>query len=365
MKRGPVDRVLIWLVGGLTLFGVIMLMSASGPYGYQKFGDSLYLFKHQLLYGVLPGAIIFFLVALIDYRKFKALGGFFLIASVAMLVLVYLPGVGMSVGGSSRWVRIFGMAFQPSEFVKVSFLIYAAAWLAAKSSQEIKKFETGLLPFLFPLGVVLFLLIAQPNTGTTMVIAGTSFLMFFFAGAPYIWFVGLGAAAVALVAALVKLTPYRAARFMTFLHPELDPQGIGYHINQAYLAIGSGGLFGLGYGHSRQKYLYLPEVSGDSIFAVMAEELGFIAVIFFLIVLSALVLRCFRIAKNAPDRFGSFLAGGVGGWIAIQSILNIASMLGLLPITGVTLPFISYGSSAFIALCVGCGMVVSVSRQSQ
>lgn len=365
MKRGPVDKVFIWLVGGISIFGLIMLLSASGPYGYQKFGDSLYLFKHQILFGILPGIAVFLLASFFDYRKLKSLGGFFFLTSLALLVMVYLPGVGKSVGGSSRWVNVAGLAFQPSEFVKVTFLIYVASWLASKGTQNIKKLEQGLFPFLIPLAAVLILLVAQPNTGTTMVVASTAFIMYFLAGAPYAWFVGLGAVAAAGIALLIKLTPYRAARFMTFLHPELDPQGIGYHINQAYLAVGSGGLFGLGYGHSRQKFLYLPEVSGDSVFAVMAEELGFIVILIFLFVLAAIVLRCFKIAKNAPDEFGTYLAGGVGGWIAVQSILNIASMLGLMPITGVTLPFISYGSSAFIALCVGCGMVVSVSRQSR
>ncbi|MBI4139008.1 putative lipid II flippase FtsW [Candidatus Uhrbacteria bacterium] len=365
MKHGGADKTFLWIVVGLLLFGGVMLLSASGPFGYQKFGDSLYFFKHQLVFGLLPGAAAFAICAILDYRKLRGFGGLFLIASIVLLVLVYVPGLGLNVGGSSRWVTIAGLAFQPSEFVKVLFLLYAAAWMAAKPPQDMKTLERGLFPFLVPLGAVVFLLVAQPNTGTTMVLVGTVFLMYFVAGAPYTWFVGLSIAAVALVAALVKLTPYRAARFMTFLHPELDPQGIGYHINQAYLAIGSGGFFGLGYGHSRQKYLYLPEVAGDSIFAIMAEELGFIAVLFFLLILAALVVRCFRIAARAPDEFGTYLASGVGGWIAVQSVLNIASMLGLLPITGVTLPFVSYGSSALIALCIGCGLVASVSKYSR
>ncbi len=164
---------------------------------------------------------------------------------------------------------------------------------------------------------------------------------------------------------LIKISPYRAARFTTFLHPELDPNGVGYHINQAFLAIGSGGLFGFGYGHSRQKYLYLPEVAGDSIFAVMAEELGFVLTLCFLVVLAAFVWRCFVIAKQAPDAFGTFLATGVGSWVALQAFFNVASMIGLMPITGVTLPFLSYGSSAFLALSVGCGIVASISRYAR
>lgn len=197
------------------------------------------------------------------------------------------------------------------------------------------------------------------------VIAGSALLMYLVAGAPIIWFAVLGCMGLGLLALLIKLTPYRAARFMTFLHPELDPQGIGYHINQAFLAIGSGGPFGLGYGHSRQKYLYLPEVAGDSIFAIIAEEMGFIATTLFLVALGYLVYRCFLIARGATDAFGKFLAVGIGSWLAIQTILNVGSMIGLLPITGVTLPFVSYGSSAFMSLAIGMGLIASISRSSR
>ena len=258
----------------------------------------------------------------------------------------------------------FGMAFQPSEFVKVSFLIYAAAWLGREKFARNQKFETGLLPFLFPLGVVLFLLIAQPNTGTTMVIAGTAFLIFFRWSAVHLVCrlrrggsrLGCGACETHSVSS-GEVHDFSSSGVGSARNRISHQPGISCNRFRRIVRFGI-----------RAQSTKVPVSSGSFrrfYFAVMAEELGFIAVIFFLIVLSALVLRCFRIAKNAPDRFGSFLAGGVGGWIAIQSILNIASMLGLLPITGVTLPFISYGSSAFIALCVGCGMVVSVSRQSQ
>lgn len=358
------DRTFLILLSGIVAFGLIILMSASGPLGYQKFGDSLYFFKHQLLFGVIPGFFLFLFFSFFDYRILRKLAVPALLTSIALLILVYIPGLGVNVGGSSRWVTFGLISFQPSEFVKITFLVYLSAWLAARHEREARTVEGGLVPFLLALGAVMFLLIKQPNTGSMMVIAGASLLVYFSAGAPVIWFVLLGAAGVGLVSLLVKLTPYRAARFMTFLHPELDPQGIGYHINQAFLAIGSGGIFGLGYGHSRQKYLYLPEVAGDSIFAVMAEEMGYIVAVLFIFAISALAWRCFKVARAAPDDFGSFLAVGIGSWIALQAFLNIASMIGLLPITGVTLPFVSYGSSAMIALAIGCGIVVSISRNS-
>jgi cell division protein FtsW len=215
------------------------------------------------------------------------------------------------------------------------------------------------------LSIVIGLLIMQPNTGSMAVITGSALLMYYVSGAPVLWFVALGLGGFGLIALLIKLTPYRAARFMTFLHPELDPQGVGYHINQAFLAVGSGGLFGLGYGHSRQKYMYLPEVAGDSIFAVMAEELGFFLCLVFLAAIAILVDRCFKIARNSTDDFGRFLVTGIGCWIAIQTVLNISSMIGLMPMTGVTLPFVSYGSSAMMALAIGLGIVASVSRQAR
>lgn len=365
MRSGSPDRVTQWLMVGLMVFGFVMLLSASGPLGFQHFGDSMYYIKHQLLYGALPGLILFGLASIFDYRLLRPLALPALVATIVLLVLVYVPGVGLLIGGSSRWVKIGPISFQPSEFVKVTFLIYVAAWLASRLERDRNTVERGLLPFLLVLSVVLFLLIKQPNTGSMMVIASSSLLAYFVAGAPVGWFIGLGALAAALVAFLVNVTPYRAARFMTFLHPELDPQGIGYHINQAFLAIGSGGLFGLGYGLSRQKYLYLPEVAGDSIFAVMAEELGFLMVVAFIGAIGYLVWRIFAIAKRAPDMFGTCLAAGIGSWIAMQTFFNIASMIGLMPITGVTLPFVSYGSSAFIALAIGCGIVISISRQSR
>jgi cell division protein FtsW len=220
------------------------------------------------------------------------------------------------------------------------------------------------VPFLAAIAAIIGLLICQPDTGTTAVIMLTSFAMYFVAGAPLAWFAGIGALVAFGLTVLIKLTPYRSARFMTFLHPELDPQGVGYHINQAFLAIGSGGLFGTGYGQSRQKYLYLPEVQGDSIFAVMAEEMGFVIVLLFIIAVAAIVWRCFVIARSANSDFEKYVCVGVGSWIALQTAVNIASMTGLMPMTGVTLPFVSYGNSATLSLSIGLGLVAAISRTS-
>ncbi len=358
----PIDKILIGLLAGLSIFGLIVLLSASGPVSFQYFSDPLYFLRRQILIGLIPGVIAFVLISHIDYRKLQPLAFPALIASIVLLLLVFIPGLGHTVGGSSSWVKILGFQIQPSEFVKITFLIYISAWLAKKGRREGMTKE-GAFSFFGALALIVFLLIVQPDTGSMFVIAATAMLLYFSAGAPLAWFITAGFGVLALLGILIKLTPYRAARIMTFMHPELDPQGIGYHINQAFLAIGSGGLLGLGYGQSRQRYLYLPEVHGDSIFAVMAEELGFIVVILFLIALGCLVWRCFMIAREAPDDFGRYMAMGIGIWIGFQAFVNVASMTGLMPITGVTLPFVSYGNSSTLSIFAALGIVGAVSRR--
>jgi cell division protein FtsW len=357
----PIDRVFLGVCVGLSLFGLIILLSASGPVSFQHFSDPLYFTRRQILLGLLPGSVMFYVCSRIDYRKLNRLGFSSLIASFVLLALVFVPGLGSTVGGSASWIKFAGITLQPSEFVKFTFLIYTAAWLAFRGISSEKTLEKS-LPFFAALSGIVLLLVLQPDTGTMSIIAMTAMLMYFAAGAPIAWFLGAAAAGVGLLTILIKIAPYRAARFMTFLHPELDPQGLGYHINQAFLAIGSGGLFGLGYGQSRQKYLYLPEVQGDSIFAVMAEEMGFLVTMIFLAAIGFLVYRCIRIAKSAPDAFGAYLAIGVASWIAVQTFANVASMIGLMPITGVTLPFVSYGNSAMVAMFAALGLVAGMTR---
>lgn len=352
------------LIIGLAFFGLVVLLSASGPISYANYSDPLYFVRRQILLGLLPGAVAFFIFSRFDYRLLKKLAFPALLASLGLLLLVFIPGIGLTLGGSSSWVSIAGMSFQPSEFVKITFLVYAAAWLASRGKEGLRSPE-GSGAFLMALAAVVLLLILQPDTGSMSVIAGTTVLMYLAAGGPVLWVLGIVMAGVAGLALLIQLTPYRAARFMTFLHPELDPQGVGYHINQAFLAIGSGGLFGLGFGQSRQKYLYLPEVQGDSIFAIMAEELGFLMVVLFICAVMLLVWHCFRVARQTRDAFGRFVAMGVGIWIAVQTIVNIGSMVGIMPMTGVTLPFVSYGNSSTLSLFVALGMVVSIARHSQ
>lgn len=356
------DPTILSLTVGLLVFGLVMLLSATVALAVSRTGDSWFYVKRQLLNGILPGMVLFFFFALVDYRHWRKLAVPALICSIILLILVYIPGLHVVLGGARGWIRIGPVQIQPSEFVKFGFLLYLSAWLANRHGKETHHIENSLLPFLAALGSILLLLILQPDTGSMSVVLGMSLFLYFLSGAPIGWFVGLSAAGLGLVGLLIRVSPYRAARFMTFLHPELDPLGVGYHINQALLAIGSGGIWGLGYGHSRQKFLYLPEVEADSISAVMAEEMGFIVMVLFFVAMAALVWRCLSIARSTDDRFGMYLAAGVGAWVAIQTFLNVASMTGVMPMTGVTLPFVSHGGSAMVALLAAMGLVAGISK---
>ena len=248
--------------------------------------------------------------------------------------------------------------------MKLTFLLYLATWLSSKGEKNIKDFSYGFLPFMSLVGSIALLIILEPDIGTMAVIIAIAFSMYLVAGARLRHIALALSGAGILFFILVNTAPYRLQRFMTFLHPELDPQGIGYHLNQALLAVGSGGFFGRGFGHSRQKFAYLPEATGDSIFAIIAEELGFAVSSLVVILFVLFTFRGFRIALEAPDDFGRFLCIGIMTWVALQAFINIGAMLSLLPLTGIPLPFVSYGSSSLLVLMAAMGIITNVSRQS-
>ncbi|MFH1404594.1 MAG: putative lipid II flippase FtsW [Patescibacteria group bacterium] len=358
-----IDYTLLAIVGVIVLFGLIMLASASAPNGYERFGDSYYFVKHQMIFGLIPGVAGLLAFSKIPYLFWKKHAWKLLLISVGLLVLVFIPGFSAGIGTAHSWVSVGGVfSIQPSEIVKLTFLFYLAAWLAARGARGVQDVNTGFVPFISVLGAILLLMILQPDTGTMVVIAAMSLIVYFIAGAPLVHIGGLLATGVVGLIMLVGLTPYRAARFTTFLHPELDPQGVGYHINQALLAIGSGGFFGLGYGHSRQKFQYLPEVVGDSIFAVVAEELGFIICVLLIGAFLFFMWRVLKIADGAPDVFSRYVVIGIAAWIFVQAFLNIGSMVALLPITGVPLPFISYGGTALAITLASVGVILNISK---
>jgi cell division protein FtsW len=279
------------------------------------------------------------------------------------LTLVFIPGLSAGIGTAHSWIAIGNyFTVQPSEFVKLTFLFYLAAWLEQRGKYGVREVQGGFLPFLGVLSVIIVLMILQPDIGTMSIIVAMSLLVYFVGGAPWHYFFALIAAGIGGLGLLIGLSPYRVARFTTFLNPELDPQGIGYHINQALLAIGSGGIFGLGFGHSRQKFQYLPEVVSDSIFAVVAEEMGMLVCLALIGLFLALLWRTITIANAAPDRFGRYVVVGIGGWFVLQAFINIGSMMAIMPMTGVPLPFISYGGTSLAVSLAAVGVVLNISR---
>lgn len=355
------DYTFIVLLFVLLVIGLVFLSSASSVIAYDQYGDAYYLFKQQLFKGVLFGLIFFFITSQVPYHWWRRWALPILILSLFLLVMVFVPGVGVEYLGGRRWLNLPGFTFQPSEMVKLALVIYLAAWFESRRG-DIKSFRQLFIPFMFLLGIVGFLVMLQPDMGTTIIIMGICVSIYFFAGGNLWYIAGLGGLGATVFWLLITRSSYRAARLTIFLNPELDPQGIGYHINQAFLAIGSGGLFGRGLGHSRQKFNYLPEVASDSIFAVIAEELGYIFTVLFLLLYFYFFYRGLQIAQRAPDEFSKLLVSGIMAWVILQLLLNVMAMVGLIPLTGAPLPFISYGSSSLVILLAAMGMVVSISR---
>lgn len=355
------DRFFLLIVVILMVFGLVAVSSASAVLSFERFGHTNYYFLRQLLFVVL-GFITLYFSAKIDYHVWKKWSKPIMLFSLIMLALVLVPKIGFRPSTAQSWFKMGSFLFQPSELAKLALIFYLASWFERKKGAE-KNFWFGLLP---PLSVTLlafFLIILQPDLGTASIIALIFYLMLFAAGSSLQYLGALGLAAGLAFWLLIKMVPYRAARIVTFLDPTIDPRGIGYHINQALLAIGSGGFWGAGFGRGQQKHNYLPEPIGDSIFAVMAEELGFIRIVFLVILFGLLAGKGLAIAKRAPDRFGQLTAVGIVIWIGTQSLINIGALLGLLPLTGIPLPFISYGGSSLLILAAAAGVLLNISRQ--
>lgn len=363
MSKKRADRLFLLLFAVLLVFGLVMLASASAPMGYARFGDTYFFIKRQLLFGLVPGVFLFLILARLNYQILQKFSGVLYLLSLVLLVLVFIPGLGLVINGSRSWVSLMGFSFQPSEFAKLTVIIILAKLLS--ESRNIQDWKNGLMPILAMLIPAVLLIAAQPDVGTLSILVVIIFAMLYLAHTPKIYLFILGLLGVVAFMALLWAAPYRVQRLTTFLHPELDPQGIGYQINQAYLAVGSGGFWGMGLGHSRQKFQYLPEVQADSIFAVIAEEMGLLITAGLVMLITALTLRGLKIAKGAPDQFGRLLGAGIMIWFIWQSFLNIGTIVGLLPLTGVPLPFISHGGSAMMIGLASIGIMASLSKESK
>jgi cell division protein FtsW len=356
------DYLFMITVFALIFFGIIMISSSSVVASLDNTGKN-YTYVMQQVVSLLVGLVAMYLTYRIDYRFWKKHSVWMIIITILLLVLVFVPGIGKSAGGAHRWISIFGTWFQPSELIKLTFIIYLSAWLDT-IGDDVKNFWKGFIPFTVMIVIIGTLIMSQPDLGTMSVIMFSAVAIFYAAGAELTHMVMGAGSLIAAFIILIKTSPYRQQRLLVFLNPSVDTQGAAYHINQALLAVGAGGLWGLGFGQSRQKYLYLPEAHTDSIFAIVAEELGFIRS--GLVVLGFLFLGYLglRIAKNAPDRFSRFLAIGITTWIVVQAFINIGAMINILPLTGVPLPFISYGGSSLIVLLAAAGLMLNISKQT-
>jgi len=365
MNKNKSDRILLFTVFALLVFGLVMIASAGVVYSEGHFGDQYYFFKRQLLFGILPGLLACYICQKINFRYWRKISIPLFFISLVGLVLVFVPGMGNKLYGASRWLQLGPISFQPSEMAKLAIIIYLAAWLESRGSHRVRDFFEGFLPFIGIMALIGFLIIKQPDMGTLGVIVLTMLVMFFSSGSRISHLFWMAVTGISGFLVLIKTEPYRFNRLLTFLNPGLDPRGIGYHINQALLAVGSGGILGLGLGHSRQKFYYLPEPVGDSIFAIIGEELGLIGALVLVILFLTFALRGIKISKNSPDNFGKLLGIGITSWIIFQAFVNVSAIIGIIPLTGVPLPFISYGGTSVVFLLAGVGILLNISKQSK
>ncbi len=358
------DRPLIFIAAALLGSGLLVLTSASVVQGAADFDQPFYYISRQIFLGLPIGLFFGFIASRISEKTWRVLAFPIMAASILMLILVFVPGIGYGAGGAQRWIGIGSIGIQPAEITKFAFVLYLAAWLS-KNKDMLASFQEGLLPFLAISGATGLFLILQPDISTLGVLVLTGLAMFFVAGAKIKHILGIIALGMMLLASLILIAPYRLNRFTAFIDPSHDPLGISYQINQAVLAVGSGGLFGRGFGFSRQKFLYLPEPVGDSVFSVLAEEIGFIGTLFFISFFILFIWRGLRIAKQAKSDFLQLFAFGLVCWIAIQAFLNIAGNIGLAPLAGIPLPFVSYGSSSLAVTIISVGALVGISRKKE
>jgi cell division protein FtsW len=354
------DYAFFMLILGIVLFGLLMVLSAGQVQSYQLKGNGYHYFLQQIeALGI--GLIGFYIAQRVRYDRWKKIAFPLLLVAFALLVLVFVPGIGFSYGGATRWINTGLFPLQAAEVGKLALVVYLATWLSSKGA-DVRNFRKGVLPFCVVVGLMGLLIMLEPDMGTTSVILAIGLVMFYAAGAAT-RHIGLLLGSVAgVLAALIAVAPYRINRLLTFLDPSKDTLGTGYHVQQALVAIGSGGAFGLGFNNSIQKHFFLPEPMNDSIFAIITEELGFVTAALVIAAFAYVGVRGFRIARKAPDAFSRLLVTGIVTWVVWQAMVNIAAMLSLVPLTGVTLPFISYGGSSLVVLLVAMGLVYNVSK---
>jgi len=367
---------LFFLIVFLIGFSFLFLACLSAPASLQRYGNTNHYLFHQLLFGLLPGIILGFIAYKISLQFLKKWAFLLVLLNIIALFLVFLPKIGSNLGGASRWVGIGNFAVQPSEFLKITAILYLSAWISSKLSETNAKdwksiTKKGyhniiyiLAPFVIFLGLIAIGLYFQKDASTLGIIAITLLVLYFSAKTP-LWHTllivmgGLGS-----LLFMVKFEPYRLNRWLIFLHPDTDPLGMGYQLRQSLISLGSGGVFGKGLGMSTQKFGFLPQAMSDSIFAIIGEELGIIGCV---VLVAAFILFFWlgiKIAKNSNDRFSKMTAIGIVFWITLQAFINMASVAGIFPLAGIPLPFFSYGGSHLVVELIGVGLLLNISKNT-
>jgi len=347
----------------LICIGIVMIYSASTIYAWEKYNDGFFFLKRHLS-SLVMGLFLVFLVMSVDYANFRKFAKPYLIFSLLLLVLVLIPGVGREVSGARRWFRFKMISFQPSELANMAIIIYMADFITRKGNM-IKNFIRGFLPPIGVLVIVALLLLMQPDLGTILAITGVVFIMLFVAGVRTTHLLSVILTSLPVLYLLIFSVPYRRIRILAFLNPWFDPKGSGFQIIQSQIALGSGGIFGVGLGHSKQKLFYLPAAHTDFIFSIIGEELGLLGTLGVIILFMIFIQQGIKIIKNAQDKFGYFLSLGLVLMISLKAIINIGVSCGMLPTKGLPLPFISYGGSSLIFDMVGIGILINIARTGE
>ena len=344
----------------LSIFGLIMIYSASSVWAEYKFNDPYKYLKSQGLF-LIVSYLSLLIISKIPYQEYKKRANIIFIICTVLLALVLIPGIGTVRNGSRSWFGIGGFGIQPSEFAKIGLIIYVSKYLA-NNNKLIKDIKKGVLPILLVIGTFFLLIMLEPDFGTGIVIVMTIIVLLFVSGVKMNFFIKLGVLGLLGVVVLVIIAPYRMERIISFINPWSDPLGSGFQIIQSLYAIGPGGLLGLGFGNSVQKHFYLPEPQTDFIFSIISEEFGFLGVIIVATLFITIIYSGFKIAMNCEDKFGKYLAFGITFGLAFQTMLNLMVVVGLIPVTGVTLPFLSYGGSSLLISLTSMGILLNISN---
>ena len=356
------DKILFFFVINIAIFGIIMIYSASSIWAQYKYNDAFKFVKSQSFF-LLIGIILMHIISKIDYKIYQKKANLILGICFSLLLLVLIPGIGSIRNGSRSWFGIGGFGIQPSEFAKIGLIIYTAKYLST-NKKELRNIKKGVLPILLIISIFFLLIMLEPDFGTAMVIVLTLVSLIFVSGVKISFFIKIGLLGLLGIIALIAVAPYRLARILSFLNPWSDPLGSGFQIIQSLYAIGPGGLLGQGFLKSHQKHFYLPEPQTDFIFSIISEEFGFLGVLLVTSSFCFIFYRAIKIALKSYDWFGKLLVFGLIIGIIIQACLNLCVVIGLIPVTGVTLPFFSYGGSSLLVSMISIGIILNVSKNN-